>query len=266
MKPAKPFWRRGYFALLIPLAMMSLHFSGCFTEVGNAEDDHLVQANFRIEYSANAQPLPKAGVFSPSVDSISFLNFYLLIKEATYHTADSATGALVERYLWKEDSAVNPVDFTGRDAMAILPLQHLGKSTLVDLKMECKVPRHGALLPDTMELDRFSDPGYIKGVLYLGGKPLPFLFALPTTEELYLSYSQAAVDGWYQGNTYQCEFAFFATKWVAGEDFSPVVTSLDKTGKPFALFDGQDNSALYADLTSRFYKSFNTEQASSTDK
>jgi hypothetical protein len=63
---------------------------------------------------------------------------------------------------------------------------------------------------------------------------------------------------WHHDKTYNCEFVFFATKWVEGAGLAKAVRSRDKTGLELVIFDGGNNAVLYQTLVDRFYKSFNT--------
>src|SRR2546423_1810066 len=99
-------------------------FGGCFTEVGNAGDDRLLEAQFSVDYSQPVKAQPKrAAVGTTAIQTATILRFYLGVREAEFQLFDSVTNQRAEYHLWKEDSAILPVDFTGRDPAASLPEQ-----------------------------------------------------------------------------------------------------------------------------------------------
>jgi hypothetical protein len=248
--------------ILIPalgLLLLPAWFAGCFTEVGNAEDENLVSGEFKIDYSPDAKPLEKAAAALPIPDSILITQFYLEIREVELRAYDSVNMRTIEHHLWKEDSATLPVDFTGRDTSATLPVQKVGSFPEPDnLVLQCVVPKQAVLRADTVDFDSFSDKGYIKGKLGSGRNAREFLFQLPENREIHLQYSQAALKHWYWDNAYHCEFVFFATKWIAGAGLDKAEIFRDKTGEPLLIFGSGHNPELYTALVDRFYKSFNT--------
>lgn len=240
---------------------MLVWLSGCFTEVGNAEDDRL-SAEFKIDYSNNTQALPKAATNMVDTDSVQILRFYLLIKEAVYQVQDSVAGQMASKYLWREDSTSVAVDFTGADKTAVLPTETMDKKTPENLTVEAEFPFRGRLLPDTLDFTGFNDQSYIKGTYGLGTASVGFLFAFPQSKEIHLTYSKTALHGWYQDRVYHCQFTFFANKWVAGIDISKADQVSDKMGRSIAVFDSTHNVEMYQLLVTSFYKSFNTAQVS----
>jgi hypothetical protein len=242
------------------LALLAALVSGCFTEVGNADDEQLVSGQFKIDYSANPKPLPKLGTIPGIADSISIVQFYLEIREAEFKAFDSVTLRNVEKHLWKEAGATLPVDFTGNDPTATLPIQKVGSFKPDNLVLQTIVPKQGVIQPDTLDFRKFSDQGYIKGYLGAGRQATAFLFQLPEDQEIHLEYSAAALKGWYRDNEYHCEFVFFAMEWIEGVDLSKAVVTRDRSGAPLILLGNGHNPALYPTLVERFYKSFNTQR------
>ena len=258
----RPQTKTRLFLLAIPLALIS----ACFTEVGNAEDEKLVSGSFRIDYAADAQPLPKAGeaaIASPiaaETDSIFISQFYLNLREAEFKALDSATGRTMEWHLWKHDSLTLPVDFTGKDTSAVVPMRSLGDFHPDYLVLECVVPGQAVIRADTLDFAGFMDRGYIKGHIGTGKSPTAFLFQLPENREIHLEYSKEALKKWDRGNAYRCEFVFFATKWIDGVSFAKAEITRDKMGVSMIILGNGHNPALYQSLVDRFYKSFNTQR------
>ncbi|MEO7957938.1 MAG: hypothetical protein ABIW76_14725 [Fibrobacteria bacterium] len=252
---------RMWACVLVPALIMGV-FSGCFTEVGNAEDEQLVSGRFEIDYASNPQPLPKSATSPASTDpdSISIRQFYLEIREAEFQAFDSVAMRNVERHLWKKSGATLPVDFTGEDASAALPIQKMDAFKPDNFVLQCLVPKQSVLKPDTLDFLNFSGKGYIKGYLYTGQSATPFLFQLPENQEIHLEYSAAALLTWYRANEYHCEFVFFATKWMEGAGLGKAVVTRDRSGAPLIILGNGHNAALYALLVERFYKSFNTQR------
>lgn len=244
--------------LCIGLLSLPAWFAGCFTEVGNADDVKMVSGEFKIDYSPNPQPLPKTGAAVPDPDTLVISRFYLQIREAEFRSYDSVSERTVEWHLWKEDSATLAVDFSGNDTSARLPTKNVGTFHPDYLQLQCTIPGKSPLKPDTMDVNRFSDKGYIKGVLGTGKLARVFLFQLPAAGEIHLEYSQEAISRWYIGNAYHCEFVFFATKWVESAGLAGAQSARDRNGVEMAIFDTGHNAALYQTLVDRFYKSFNT--------
>jgi hypothetical protein len=236
--------------LLFPL------LAGCFTEVGNAQDERLVEAHFQVEYASGA-PLPKTTATAPESTKVSILQFYLKIAEAEFDLLDSINNRRQEFHLWKEDSALD-VDFLGLDTSAMLPVEKVGVLNPHDLHLECVFPGHAPLKTDTLDFNRFHDRAYIKGVFTLGKDAIPFLFALPNTGGFELTYMGDVLDAWYADGVYQCRFIFFADKWVAGLKLAGAALSIDKGGTKVMVLDPAHNAALHDSLETRFYNSFNS--------
>lgn len=244
-----------------PIHGLCLLFSllaGCFTEVGNAQDERLVEAHFQVDYASGA-PLPKTTTTAPESTKVSILQFYLKIAEAEFDFLDSITNRKQEFHLWKEDSAMD-VDFLGLDPSAILPVEKVGVLNPLDLHLECVLPAHAPLKTDTLEFNRFHDRAYIKGVFTMGKEVIPFLFALPNTGGFELTYMGDILDAWYVDGIYHCRFIFYANNWVAGLKLSGATVSNDKTGTKFLVFDPEHNGLLHDSLETRFYKSFNSSR------
>jgi len=250
-RPARNLFIFGGFAMLVWLA-------GCFTEVGNAGDENLVTPQFKIDYTNNPTVLPKAAANSLDSDSIQILRFYLLVNEASYSVLDSVTGLSTEKYLWAEDSSSDPVDFSGTDPKAVLRTEKIGVQTPERLTMEFKVSSHPDLRPDSIDFENYFGMGYLKGTYGLGPTPKKFLFSLPSRKELNMQYSKAALMSWFKNNSYNCQFTFFASKWVSGVDLSKADSVRDMTGRAIVVLDTVHNPILYKTLLDSFYKSFNT--------
>jgi hypothetical protein len=244
--------------LRIPgILMATACFAACFTEVGNAEDEHLVEAKFRVESTRPAAAAPKRA-FSQSA---SIQRFYLGVREAEFHLFDSATNQRAEYHLWKEGGAILPVDFTGRDPAASLPNEKVGGIDPENFKLECVMPPARALRPDTLDFARFQDAGFIKGVVWDGADSTAFLFALPAGRELDLVYPKDVLKGWYRSETYRCEFVFYANDWIMAADLSHADEVRDATGRKLILLDSAHNTAAFTALTTAFTKSFNAPMA-----
>src|SRR4051812_31136982 len=113
-------------------------FAGCFTEVGNADDDRLLQAQFSVDYSQPIKTQPKRSASgTAAVQTATILRFYLGVREAEFQLFDSVRNQRAEYHLWKEDSAILPVDFTGRDPGASLPDQKVSGIDPLAMKLEC---------------------------------------------------------------------------------------------------------------------------------
>lgn len=246
--------------------MMRLHgllltaacLAGCFTEVGNAEDDRLVEARFRVDYAQPATARPKSG----ASQTASIRVFYLSVREAEFHLLDSAKGERAEYHLWKEDSAAYPVDFTGRDPSAVLPAQKVAGIDPLDMRLECALPAPKALRADTLDFARFADPGFIKGVAFDGRDSTAFLFALPAGHELRLVYPKATIAAWYRDGRYACEYVFYANRWIAAADLSTAQAAKDATGRKVVLLDADHNADLHSALTTAFASAFNAAEVS----
>ncbi len=233
-------------------------FAGCFTEVGNAGDDRLLQAQFSVDYSQPPKAQPKrAAAQTPPIQTATILRFYLGVREAEFQLLDSATNQRAEYHLWKEDSLILPVDFTGRDPAASLPEQKVGEIDPLAFKLECVLPVPKTLDVGTLDFTTFSDPGYIKGVVWDGRDSTAFLFALPSGKELSLAYPKSIIEAWYSGAIYHCQFIFYANKWIAAADLSYAQEAPDATGRKVILLDASHNPAAFAALTTAFSTSFN---------
>lgn len=228
-------------------------FAGCFTEVGNADDERLLDAKFSVDYS-QAPGQPKRAAI---VQTASIQRFYLGVREAEFQLFDSVSNERAEYHLWREDSAVLPVDFTGRDPAASLPTQKVSKIEPSAMKLECVLPAPKNLDVNTLDFARFADSGYIKGVVWDGRDSTAFLFALPSGGELSLAYPKAIIESWYMKDHYQCEFIFYANRWIAAADLSYADESRDTTGRKVILLDSAHNPTAFAALTAAFTKSFN---------
>jgi hypothetical protein len=233
-------------------------FAGCFTEVGNAGDDRLLQAQFSVDYSQPVKVQPKrAAVRTFAIQTATILRFYLGVREAEFQLFDSATNQRAEYHLWKEDTAVLPVDFTGHDPAASLPDQKVSGIDPLVMKLECVLPVPTALSTETLNFATFSDPGYIKGVIWDGRDSTAFLFALPSGIELSLAYPKSIIETWYTGTLYRCQFIFYANKWIAAADLSAAEETPDVTGRKVILLDASHNPAAFAALTTAFSTAFN---------
>lgn len=241
---------------LLALACFTAWLIGCFTEVGNAEDEKLLEAKFEIDYNRDALPLPKAA--AETVATVHIHAFHLVLREAEYRVYDSARGTTVEKHLWQGDSAGILVDFTGGGNTPALPNQMVPAGAPGVLELKCLIPARKSLNPDTLDFDRFAGLGYIKGIHSAGGKVRKFLFALPAAREMHLNYSREALAAFRQGGDYRCRFTFFATKWVSAQPIQEARTWMDRSGNPVALFDGEHNATTYQALVTAFDKSFNT--------
>jgi hypothetical protein len=229
-------------------------FAGCFTEVGNADDDRLLDAKFRVDYS---QPVPGQPKRAAVVQTASIQRFYLGVREAEFQLFDSVSNQRAEYHLWREDSAVLPVDFTGRDPAASLPTQKVSGIEPLTMRLECVLPAPKALDEKILDFARFVDSGYIKGVVWDGRDSTAFLFALPSGRELSLAYPKSVIEGWYTKDHYQCEFLFYANKWIVSADLSAADEVRDTTGRKVILLDSTHNPAAFAALSAAFLKSFN---------
>lgn len=229
-------------------------FAGCFTEVGNADDERLLDAKFHVDYSQTAPGQPKRAAV---VQTASIQRFYLGVREAEFQLLDSASSEHAEYHLWREDSAVLPVDFTGRDPAASLPTQKVSKIEPNFMNLECVLPAPKILDLKTLDFARFADSGYIKGVVWDGKDSTAFLFALPSGGELSLAYPKSVIETWYMKDHYQCDFIFYANRWIGAADLSYANESPDITGRKVIILDSTHNTTAFAALTAAFTKSFN---------
>jgi len=247
---------------LLGILLAAAIFAGCFTEVGNAGDDRLLQAQFSVDYSQPVKVQPKrAAVQTSAIQTATILRFYLGVREAEFQLFDSATNQRAEYHLWKEDTAVLPVDFTGRDPSASLPDQKVSGIDPLAMRLECVLPVPNALSTETLNFGTFSDPGYIKGVIWDGRDSTAFLFALPSGE-LSLAYPKSVIQTWYTGTLYRCQFIFYANKWIAAADLSAAEEMLDVTGRKVILLDASHNPVAFAALTTAFSTAFNAPNVS----
>lgn len=243
----------------VPGILLAAAFlAGCFTEVGNADDERLLQAQFSVDYSQPTTAQPKrAAVGTAAIQTVSIQRFYLSVREAEFQLLDSATSERAEYHLWREDSAILPVDFTGHDPAATLPDQKVKPIDPLAFRLECVLPAPKTLNEGTLNFATFADSAYIKGVLWDGRDSTAFLFALPTGRELNLAYPKSIIETWYTATRYRCEFVFYANKWIAAADLSAAVETRDATGRKVILLDSSHNATAFAALTTAFPKSFN---------
>lgn len=242
--------------LLLALAAAPPAFllDGCFTEVGNAEGENRIRADFRIDYVR--KPLPKRA--SSPHDTVAVNHFYLLVREAEYHLKGGG-----ERHLWRESDSGLAVDFTGGDKLAALPARPIEPDSIVDFTLNCSIPDPPPLAPDTLDLAAFREKGYIKGIYVAGKDTIPFLFALPATEYLHIRYAPSVLETWRKGNAYEMQVIFYALKWVTHAGLETADRSKDRAGRPFVLIDAGHNAGLHRTLADRFLTSFNTDQVES---
>jgi hypothetical protein len=225
---------------------------GCFTEVGNAEDEQVVKASFNIDYSMPQPPLVKRSVAQTFTPSIHIQSFRLKVREGEFHYTDRT-----EEYLWMGDTSGQEVDFTGKDSLGRLPPQFIPKKTISNLKLEFVVTQSSRTSTSPLDLDSLPRSNWIVGKWTLAGVTETFLFPVPAGR-FNLFYSQTALDQWKMGNAYDCQFTFFAAQWFDGIDIPSATRRLDKLGRPYILFDSNTNPTVYAQLVKKFYKSFNT--------
>ena len=242
--------------ILIDLGSLCLlaGLCGCFTEVGNPDEEIRMSAQFRIDYS----PSLAADTAGLHPDSITISQFSLRVQEAVYHSTDST---VVKGYLWR-DSVGIPVDFTGTNPQAVLPTALLKTNTISDLEMVFGIAPRKTVAADTVDFNAFKDSAYVKGGYNFLGVQVEFLFALPdSAKTLSLTYPKTSLDKWHQGNLYQCQFTFLATLWISGMDPAQVQIVKDKAGNNLAILDPEHNVAVYKELKAQFYQSFNSQTA-----
>lgn len=185
------------------LALAALAGSGCFTEIGNPGKEQTVSARFRIDYS-------------PAPDSLRIRLFYFNVVEVNYTALDGAKGRI-----WKvPDSLGQPVDFTGADTEAVLPPVAVPPASYSILKLECRIPAHAILDPDTVAFARFGGRGYIKGIAYYPERAIRFICQLPDDYKINLVYTQDTLEQWRHGDTYTFDFVFYATRWLSAADLT----------------------------------------------
>lgn len=229
--------------------------AGCFTEVGNPEGESLISATFRIDYAANPKKQPKAGAGLTGIEIVTISRFSLVVDEAEYHGIDAR-----ERHLWDEDSAGVLVDFASTSSNAALPEKRADTVTWKDLDLVCKVPGRRNLLPDTLDLEHFHDPGFIAGAVTNGNGKMSFLFALPDISLLHMRYGRATLDSWRNGLRYDLEFVFYAQSWFYQAGLETANSETDRTGKSFVLLDARHNPQIHRSLVERFFLSFNAAE------
>ncbi len=223
----------------------------CFTDVGNAENENKIQADFTIDYT-RSPALPKlSGV--ATLDTAVIGQFYLLVREAEYHLKGGG-----ERHLWRESDSGRPVDFTGRDSLAVLPVQSIESDSILDFSLECQLPSQRILDPGSVAFSTFRDKGYIKGIYAVGGDSIPFLFALPAGKKLRVHYQAGMLEDWKIGGAYDIQVIFFGLKWLSGAGIDQAVRSKDSEGRKMILLDAGHNASLHQALVARFLASFNT--------
>lgn len=226
---------------------------GCFTEVGNAEGDKIVSADFTVDYSEFAS-IPVQGVAKQqSLVSTHISQFALVIKEAEFHNTHGREG-----HLWNEDSLGVIVDFTGNNQTQVLPNAKFNSDTIRELEFECVMPRRDSVQMDTVDIDNFHQSGFIKGTLSQNGKTVAFLFALPKIENLKLLYKKPVLDAWLSDKGYDLQIVFYANKWAALTNLASVTQRKDKKGKDVVFLDHTHNPSEYTRLVTSFYASFNT--------
>ena len=240
--------------------LMSLAFwqSGCFTEVGNAEDDRLVSAKFQIDLVQCAPVLNK--VATQKVDSfdVNIFQFYVNVKEAEFYFYDSVKMNSSEYHLWKFTSDPLPIDFSGQDPIARLPVESVGRLIPRDFYLTCSLPNRKSFKVDTIDFKTFSDRGYIKGRFIDGKFETNFLFAMPKSLQLRLQYTPEQSKRWLVNGMYTCDFIFCAKQWLLGVDLSKAAMDKDKMGNSIVIINDVKNAAIYQTLSDSFYKSFNT--------
>jgi hypothetical protein len=242
-------------------------FGGCFTEVGNPGkppvNSNTTTVNFRIDYDPAAKTLAKYSgsdrVASPRAthennSKALITQFYFNVVEANYTTLDSVNGRI-----WKlADSLGFDVDFTNQDTSAKLPPVQVPPDPWSRLKLESRIPTYHALSLDTILFESFSDRGYIKGYFPETQGRTAFLCQLPAVDKVNLLYDSTMLEKFRQGNAYQIEVTFFATRWLATAPIATAIILPDRMGKPVALFDLEHNRDLYDTLRWSFFKSFNS--------
>lgn len=244
-------WKRiGLWSILLAAAGW---LGACFTEIGNAEDEKLVDAEFRIEYSmAGALArIPAAA----ATESVQIDLFQLGVLEGEFNTPEGK-----EFHLWKQPPPGLPADFTGKDKGAVLPEARAPSIAWEDLGLECLFATPIPLDSGRFDFDAFQDRGYIKGTYANAGKVSPFLFALPGASQLEFRYPRRMLDHWLLGGAYHLEFVFYAARWLAGAPLANAVPTLDRNGKAIVILDSLNNPAEYQRLRNRFLESFNTAE------
>jgi hypothetical protein len=240
--------------MFLGLACLTALVAGCFTEVGNAEDELVVNARFSIDYNRNPIRLkPASGSITP--DSVCIDQFYLPIQEIEY----TAAGA-DKQHLWRDTAGI-PVDFTGNDSLAALPAMKVVGDSWTSLILEYRIPSLPDLRMDTVEFASFRNRGYIKGTVHIAGNAgWDFLFALPKMPGVKMTYSGKTLASWHTDNIYNLKFVFFATYWISAANLVGAKQVPDRNGVPVLLLDAKHNPEFHKALSDRFFKSFNTLQ------
>ena len=255
---------RGIFLAAVATALLTLSLDGCFTEIGNAEGENKIRADFKIDYTRvpalpklssgwMGGPAGKAGTALITHDTIIVEHFYLLVREAEYHLKGGG-----ERHLWRESGAGVPVDFTGKDKIAMLPVRPIEPDSILDFSLECRIQAPPVKEPDSLDFGTFVDKGYIKGTYTADGVSIPFLFALPQADNLHIRYSPAVLESWRTGSEYDMQVVFFALKWISHSGIEEARRSKDRLGKSMVMIDTLHNPALHRILSDRFFTGFNT--------
>lgn len=256
--------KRPVFHAAISAVFLCLSFDGCFTEIGNAEGEKRIRADFKIDYT-RPEALPKrASVTDPGTggspvaatlphDTVIIDHFYLLVREAEYHLKGGG-----ERHLWRESDSGLPVDFTGRDKFAILPVRAIEPDSILDFKLECRIPPPPALEPDSLDIGAFHQMGFVRGLYTFDGISVPFLFALPEAEHVNIRYPPITFESWRKGSAYEMQVVFFALKWMSHAGIEKAKKSKDRLGRSFVLIDSLHNADLHKILSDRFFTGFNT--------
>lgn len=243
--------------LLIGFTAILIGLSGCFTEVGNAEDERLIKAEFKTDYSPNPQVLGKSTALSHTLNSLQITQFYMLLHEAEFTIKDSITQNSVTKHLWKDYSLSYPIDFTGFDPKASLSVERIGTAEPESFTLGFKISQHSNLDPLSIDFTEFKDVGFMKGNFTIDTMKTDFIFSLPTIKDFHLSYSKSTLLTWLNGNSYNCQIAFFARKWMENADLSQATKVKDMNGHEFILLDFSHNATQFKVLTNSFKSSFN---------
>jgi hypothetical protein len=252
MKPLK------YKLVSLGMVVLLAWLTGCFTEVGNAEDERLLKAQFKVDYSDSPTILSKGSAAIPDIESVLITQFSMLLHEAEYKITDSITNKVITKHIWAEHSQSDPIDFTGKELKGGPTVEKIGNDIPETFILGFTIGSHNKVVPNMIDYQVFNDIGYIKGSTIYNKIKTDFLFSLPVIKDLHLQYSGTTLMGWYKGNAYECEIAFLARKWLGNADFSKAIQVKDKNGKTFVLLDSSNNATLYNSLMDAFKKSFNT--------
>lgn len=233
--------------------------SGCYTEIGNPGKENKVTATFSIDYAEPA-PLRKAAREAMGRDTgfpapeIAVEMFYFNVVEVNYRTLEDEEGRI-----WKvPDSLGRAVDFTRKDAAAVLPPVEVPAAEWTILKLESRIPAHDTLEVATLDFAAFADRGYIKGTYARDGRLVRFLCQLPHFGKVNLVYNQELIEQWRHGEAYDLDFIFFARRWVGDMDLLRAERVRDIKGHEVAVIDLENNWPLYDSLAASFFKAFNS--------